>query len=130
MSSWGEDSSSGWDESSVPTEYGYSEVKKPPKWPLILQVTIIVISALLFLIGPSFLKTQKLAISAIGYLLTPFLVVLMLAILRMIDLKNRSLPWYDRGLGKDYVKWAGRLSLLAFVMAAPIIWRLAIEIVN
>lgn len=130
MSSWGEDSSSGWDESSVPTEYGYSEVKKPPKWPLILQVTTIVISALLFLLGPSFLKTQKLAISAIGYLLTPFLVVLMLAILRMIDLKNRSLPWYDRGLGKDYVKWAGRLSLLAFVMAAPIIWRLAIEIVN
>ena len=97
---------------------------------MILQITIILISAILFWIGPNLLKTQKLTISIIGYLLTPFLVVLMLAILRMIDMKNRSLPWYDRGLGKDYVKLAGRLSLLAFVMAAPIIWRLAIEIVN
>lgn len=130
MSSWGEDSSSGWNDTSVPTEYEYSEIKKPPKWPLILQITIILISAILFWIGPNLLKTQKLTISVIGYLLTPFLVVLMLAILRMIDMKNRSLPWYDRGLGKDYVKLAGRLSLLAFVMAAPIIWRLAIEIVN
>lgn len=130
MSSWGEDSSSGWNDTSVPTEYEYSEIKKPPKWPLILQITIILISAILFWIGPNLLKTQKLTISIIGYLLTPFLVVLMLAILRMIDMKNRSLPWYDRGLGKDYVKLAGRLSLLAFVMAAPIIWRLAIEIVN
>jgi len=130
VSSWGEDSSSGWNDTSVPTEYEYSEIKKPPKWPLILQITIILISAILFWIGPNLLKTQKLTISIIGYLLTPFLVVLMLAILRMIDMKNRSLPWYDRGLGKDYVKLAGRLSLLAFVMAAPIIWRLAIEIVN
>jgi amino acid transporter len=130
VSSWGEDSSSGWNDTSVPTEYEYSEIKKPPKWPLILQITIILISAILFWIGPNLLKTQKLTISVIGYLLTPFLVVLMLAILRMIDMKNRSLPWYDRGLGKDYVKLAGRLSLLAFVMAAPIIWRLAIEIVN
>ncbi len=130
MSSWGEDSSSGWNDTSVPTEYEYSEIKKPPKWPLILQIAIILISAILFWIGPNLLKTQKLTISVIGYLLTPFLVVLMLAILRMIDMKNRSLPWYDRGLGKDYVKLAGRLSLLAFVMAAPIIWRLAIEIVN
>jgi amino acid transporter len=130
VSSWGEDSSSGWNDTSVPTEYEYSEIKKPPKWPLILQIAIILISAILFWIGPNLLKTQKLTISVIGYLLTPFLVVLMLAILRMIDMKNRSLPWYDRGLGKDYVKLAGRLSLLAFVMAAPIIWRLAIEIVN
>ncbi len=130
MSSWGEESSSGWNDTSVPTEYEYSEIKKPPKWPLILQIAIILISAILFWIGPNLLKTQKLTISVIGYLLTPFLVVLMLAILRMIDMKNRSLPWYDRGLGKDYVKLAGRLSLLAFVMAAPIIWRLAIEIVN
>lgn len=130
MSSWGEDSSSGWDDTSLPTEYEYSEVKKPPKWPLILQVSIIATSALLFWLGPVFLKTQKLTVSVIGYLLTPFSVVLLLAILRTIDLKNRSLPWYDRGLGKDYVKLAGRLSILAFLMAAPIIWRLAIEIVN
>ena len=130
MSAWGDDSNSGWGDTSSITDYGYSEIKKPPKWPLILQVTIIAISAILFFVGPGFLKTQKLTVFVIGYLLTPFLVVLFLAILRSIDLKSRSLPWYDRGLGKDYVKLAGRLSLLSFLMAAPIIWSLAIEIVN
>ena len=130
MSSWGEDASSGWNDVSVPSEYEYSEVKKPPKWPLILQVAIIAVSAILFWLGPTIFKTQKLTVSVFGYLLTPFFVVLMLAVLRMKDLKNRSLPWYDRGLGKDYVRMAGRLSLVAFVMAIPIIWRLAIEIVN
>lgn len=130
MSSWGEDSSSGWDDTSLPTEYEYSEVKKPPKWPLILQVFIILISAILFWLEPIYFKTQKFMVSIVGYVLTPFLAVSLLAILRTIDLKNRSLPWYDRGLGKDYVKLAGRLSIVAFLMAAPIIWRLAKEIVN
>lgn len=130
MSSWGEDSSSGWDDSSVPVGDGYSEVKKPPRWPLILQAFLLITSAALYFLGPSLFRSQKLTLSIIGYLLTPFFIVLLLAILRTIDLKNRSLPWYDRGLGKIYVKWAGRISLISFLMAAPIIWRLAIEIVN
>lgn len=130
MSSWGEDSSSVWDDSLVPVDYGYSEVKKPPRWPIILQITLLILSAALYFFGPTLFRSQKLILSIIGYLLTPFLIVLLQAILRSIDLKNRSLPWYDRGLGKIYVKWAGRISLISFLMAAPIIWRLAIEIVN
>lgn len=130
MSSWGENSGSDWSGTSSSTDYGYSEIKKPPKWPLILQILIIATSAVLFFVGPVFFKTEKLVVFAICYLLTPFLVVLCLAILRTVDLKNGSLPWYDRGLGKTYVKLSGRLSLLSFIMAAPIIWSLAIEIVN
>ena len=93
MTSWGESSGSTWDETTVPDDYGYSEVKKPPKWPLILQIFIVVISTLLYFVGNSLFLTQKLALSIVGYLLTPFLVVLFLAVLRTIDLKNRSLPW-------------------------------------
>jgi hypothetical protein len=130
VTSWGESSGSTWDETTVPDGYGYSEVKKPPKWPLILQISIVFISALLYRVGNSIFLTQKLALSIVGYLLTPFLVVLFLALLRTIDLKNRSLPWYDRGLGKIYIKWSGRLCLLSFALAVPILWRLAIEIVN
>lgn len=130
MTSWGESSGSTWDETTVPDDYGYSEVKKPPKWPLILQIFIVVISTLLYFVGNSLFLTQKLALSIVGYLLTPFLVVLFLAVLRTIDLKNRSLPWYDRGLGKIYIKWSGRLCLLSLALAVPILWRLAIEIVN
>ena len=76
MTSWGESSGSTWDEATVPDDYGYSEVKKPPKWPLILQISTVFISAFLYFVGNSIFLTQKLALSIVGYLLTPFLVVL------------------------------------------------------
>jgi hypothetical protein len=111
-------------------DYGYSEIKKPPKWPLVVQLFILIVSTALFLIAPNLFQTQKFAITLVGYLLTPFLVVLFLAILRTRDLRDRSLPWYDRGLGKAYIKWSGRICLVSFLIAVPILWRLAIEIVN
>lgn len=129
LSSWGDTAGSSWDD-STPVDYGYSEIKKPPKWPLIVQLFILVVSASLFLVAPSLFQTQKFAVTVVGYLLTPFLVVLFLAILRTKDLRDRSLPWYDRGLGKVYIKWSGRLCLVSFLLAVPILWRLAIEIVN
>lgn len=130
MTSWGESTNSGWDVSDVPTDYGYSEVKKPPRWPLLAQASLIVLSALLYLAGPYLFLSQRLTISVIGYLLTPFLVVFFLAILRTNDLRNRSLPWYDRGLGKVYIAWSRRLCLISFLVAIPILWTLAVEIVN
>lgn len=130
MTSWGNSTNSGWDVSDVPTDYGYSEVKKPPRWPLLAQAFLIFLSAFLYLAGPYIFVSQRLAISVIGYLLTPFLVVFFLAILRTKDLRNRSLPWYDRGLGKVYIAWSRRLCLISFLIAIPILWTLAVEIVN
>jgi hypothetical protein len=105
-------------------------VKKPPRWPLLAQASLIFLSAFLYLAGPYIFLSQRLVISVIGYLLTPFLVVLFLAILRTKDLRNRSLPWYDRGLGKVYIAWSRRLCLISFLIAIPILWTLAVEIVN
>lgn len=130
MTSWDESTSTGWDVSDVPTDYGYSEVKKPPRWPLLVQASLIFLSVFLYLAEPYIFLSQGLAISVIGYLLTPFLVVFFLAILRTKDLRNRSLPWYDRGLGKVYIAWSRRLCLISFLIAIPILWRIAVEIVN
>lgn len=130
MTSWGESTNTSWGETDVPSDYGYLDVKKPPKWPLAVQVFLILFSAFLYFAGPLLFLTQRLAISVIGYVLTPFLVVFFLAILRTKDLRNRSLPWYDRGLGKVYIAWSRRLCLISFVIAIPILWTLAVEIVN
>jgi hypothetical protein len=130
VTSWGESTNESWAETDVLIDYGYAEVKKPPKWPLAVQVSLILFSAFLYLAGPLLFLTQRLAISVIGYLLTPFLVVFFLAVLRTKDLRNRSLPWYDRGLGKVYLAWSRRLCLISFVIAIPILWTLAVEIVN
>jgi hypothetical protein len=129
LASWGETAGPSWDD-TTPVDYGYSEIKKPPKWPLVVQLLILLFSSAIFLAAPSLFQTQKLAVTLIGYLLTPFFMVLFLAILRTKDLRDRSLPWYDRGLGKIYIKWSGRLCLVSFLLAVPILWRLAIEIVN
>jgi hypothetical protein len=32
--------------------------------------------------------------------------------LRTKDLRNRSLPWYDRGLGKVYISWSALSNLI------------------
>jgi len=130
VTSWSESTNDAWEDKFIPDDYGYLEAKKPPKWPLVVQLFLILSSAFLYLAGPLIFITQRLVISLIGYLLTPFLVVLFLAILRTKDLRNRSLPWYDRSLGKVYVAWSRRLCLLSFVIAIPILWTLAIEIVN
>jgi hypothetical protein len=97
---------------------------------LLAQAFLIFLIAFLYLAGPYIFVSQRLAISVIGYLLTPFLVVFFLAILRTKDLRNRSLPWYDRGLGKVYIAWSRRLCLISFLIAIPILWTLAVEIVN
>lgn len=130
MTSYGESTNDAWVDTGIPDEYGYAEVKKPPKWPLLVQVLLILLSTFLFLVGPLMFLTQRLVISVIGYLLTPFLVVFFLAILRTKDLRNRSLPWYDRSLGKVYITWSRRLCVVSFIIAIPILWVLAIEITN
>ena len=52
MTSWGESTNTSWGETDVPSDYGYLEVKKPPKWPLAVQVFLILFSAFLYFAGP------------------------------------------------------------------------------
>lgn len=105
--------------------YAPSDVKKPPKWPVVTQAVLILLSVAIFATA----SVQRYFItSLIGYLLTPFLVVALLAFLRATDLSNRSLPWYDKERGRQYLRVAGILALVAFVVAAPVIWRLAVEV--
>lgn len=118
---WSEDSSS-WGGTTV---YESTNVKKPPFWPLILQILFVIISAGIFFTA----DTEKyFSTSLLCYVLTPFLTVTALAVLRAIDLSNRSLEHYDSSLGRDYIKYASIISIVSFVFSLSVIFRFATEI--
>lgn len=100
-------------------------VIKPSVWPLIAQALLIVFSLALFFAASI---DQHLSFGLVGYLFTPFAVVTLLAYMRGQDLKNRALSNYDRALGRKYQVVAGFLAITSFIIAMPIIWRIAIEI--
>ena len=118
---WSEDSSS-W---GGTTSYERTSSKKPPFWPMILQVLFVIVSVGVFIksTNENFLKTSLLC-----YVLTPFLTVAALAVLRAIDLSNRSLEHYDSILGRDYIKYASIISIVSFVFSLSVIFRFATEI--
>ena len=101
------------------------EVEKPPVWPLIAQLVVILLSLTIFIFTPA---DKYLLFGFVCYLLTPFINVALLATLRAIDLKKRSLSWYDRELGKKYLKISSLLTVTGFGIAILVIWRVAIEI--
>ncbi len=122
-----------WDDPTDTTTYGfddglpteYHEVVKPPLWPLIVQLVVILSSLILFFVTPA---DKYLAFGIVGYVLTPFINVVLLATLRAIDLKKRSLSWYDRELGKQFLRISSLLTVTGFGVAILVIWRVAIEI--
>ena len=118
---WSEDSSS-W---GGTTSYERTSGKKPPYWPLILQVLFVLVSVGIFFTA----DTEKyFSTSLLCYVLTPFLTVAALAVLRAIDLSNRSLEHYDSILGRDYIKYASIISIVSFVFSLSVIFRFATEI--
>lgn len=122
--SWDESLPS-WEGGSSDVVYARADIKTPPAWPLAAQAVLVVASVMLFCFAS---VSRYLAFSALGYVLTPFLTVALLAFLRASDLSNRSLPWYDKELGKRYLKISGALVVVSFLVAVPVIWRLAIEV--
>jgi len=119
---WSEDSSS-W--GGTTTTYESTNVKKPPYWPLFLQILFVLVSVGIFFTA----DTEKyFSTSLLCYVLTPFLTVAALAVLRAIDLSNRSLEHYDSSLGRDYIKYASIISIVSFVFSLLVIFRIANEI--
>jgi hypothetical protein len=107
------------------TVYESTSGKKPPFWPLVLQALFVVISAALFFTAD---PEKYFSTSLLCYVLTPFLTVAALAVLRAIDLSNRSLEHYDSVLGRDYIKYASIISIISFVFSLLVIFRFATEI--
>jgi hypothetical protein len=119
---WSEDSSS-W--GGAATTYESTNVKKPPYWPLILQILFVLVSVGIFFTAE---PEKYFSTSLLCYVLTPFLTVAALAVLRAIDLSNRSLEHYDSSLGRDYIKYASIISIVSFVFSLSVIFRFATEI--
>jgi hypothetical protein len=127
MSLWdsNEVSNSGTQFTSVTYDISPENIKKPPFWPLIIQIIAIFGSLVLFGVSP---REKYLPLSLVGYILTPFIVFASLALQRAKDLSARSNAFYDQALGKTYIRIAGILSITSFVVAVPIVYRLATEI--
>jgi hypothetical protein len=127
MSLWdtGSESSSATQFTSVTYDISAENIKKPPFWPLVVQLVAIFASLILFTLSP---REKYLSLSLIGYGLTPFIVFASLALQRAKDLSARSNAFYDQALGKTYIRIAGILSVASFVVAIPIVYRLATEI--
>jgi len=127
MSLWDSNdvSNSGSQFTSVTYDISPENIKKPPFWPLIIQIIAIFGSLVLFGVSP---REKYLPLSLVGYILTPFIVFASLALQRAKDLSARSNAFYDQALGKTYIRIAGILSITSFVVAVPIVYRLATEI--
>ena len=127
MSLWDSDaeSNSGSQFTSVRFDVSPENIKKPPFWPLIVQLVAIFASLCLFAFSP---REKYLVLSLIGYALTPFIVFASLALQRAKDLSARSNAFYDQSLGKTYIRVAGILSVASFAVALPTVHRLATEI--
>jgi hypothetical protein len=127
MSLWDSDNlaESGTQFTSVTYDISPENITKPPFWPLVVQILAIFGSLILFVVSP---REQYLFLSLIGYLFTPFITFSSLALQRAKDLNARSNSFYDQALGKKYIRIAGILSLTSFIVAIPIVYRLATEI--
>jgi len=64
---------------------------------------------------------------AVGWLLTPFVVVGCLAWGRAQFIKSSADPWFDRDRGRGTVRVLQALTLVAFIASIPHIWRIGQE---
>lgn len=121
------DDNSGFSRGFVSPTYDISpeNIKKPPLWPIIVQGVAIFGSLIVWALN---LKMSNLLLSVVCYVFTPFIVFGCLALLRAIDLTSRNSAFYDHALGKTYLRIAGTFSLVSFLVAVPVVYRLATEI--
>jgi len=99
--------------------------QKPIIWPILIQLGIISLSIAIYFFSP---VDHNILFSLIGYFLTPFLVVLFLGLQRSSDTKNRSNNWFDIALSRKYIALSGYLTIISFIVAGFVLWRLAIAL--
>jgi len=63
----------------------------------------------------------------VGWILTPFVVVGCLAWARFLFLSKSSDPWFDRTDGRRKLRILQVITLLAFLVSLPHIWRIGQE---
>lgn len=105
---------------------------KPPRIYVYISVIAIASSILiLFFSGPistdwkTFIQTENIFLSLLGYVLSPFIPIISLALLRNKDNQYRSDIFYDIGQGQSLVKLASLISLVGFIVGLFHIVRIA-----
>jgi hypothetical protein len=113
------------EESWSATSASFSNVAKPPKAPLFLGLAFFIIS--LILVGLQFFgvlpNSLKVSVAVIAYVLTPFLVMVCVIWLRLVDVRKRANMWYDAYAAKIQMRLLGVLALASLLVALlPIYW--------
>lgn len=105
---------------------------KAPAFFLLISIVAIFTSLLLiFISGPIstdwkvFIQSESIFLAFLGYLLSPFIPIISLALLRNKDNQYRSNIFYDIGKGQLLVKLASLLALVGFVVGLGHIVRIA-----
>ena len=102
---------------------GQQRTKRGPTVFAFLSLGLSLLLALIF--------RNSLIFDIVGYLLTPFAVVLCLAKARSNDLVASARDWsYDRGLGAKQIKLLQVLTGASFLLAVVHIWRIATEVAS
>ena len=90
-------------------------------WPVLIAGAALLVSMALMFVGKAW------PLPAVGWLLTPFVVVGCLGWGRAQFIKNSADPWFDRDRGRGTVRVLQALTLVAFIASIPHIWRMGQE---
>lgn len=102
--------------------YSGDEARKLSLLPIwVAGATLAVSSAIVFLFKSS-------PWPFVGWVLTPFVVVGCLAWARILVVSNSSDPWFDRPDARKKLLVLQILTLLAFVVSLPHVWRIGQEV--
>lgn len=108
---------------------------KPPLHFVVISIFAITFSLIIVLISGEisldwkiFLKSTNLYLPILGYVLSPFIPILCLALLRNKDNNLRSDIYYDIGKGNFLVKIASLLSFVGFIIGLIHIARISFSL--
>jgi hypothetical protein len=97
------------------------EVKKQSFLPIVIAALLLVVSITMIFVGRAW------PLPLLGWVLTPFGVVACLAWARAVFVKNSGDPWFDRVDAKRKVLVLQALTLIAFLVSLPHVWRIGQE---
>lgn len=105
---------------ALPVDLGTRSIVRPNPLPLIVAGALVFVSLVIYLT-----LSQQVWSSWLGYILTPFGVVVTLVWARTAHLKMSAEIWYDRFGGQRLIRLMQVVTAVAFVVGAFHIWRIA-----
>lgn len=102
-----------------------AEVKKAPVWPLIVSVSVLMVSLLLIVVERGAVDSNLLIVALIGYVLTPLAAAFLLIVAKRSHKNLSSVNGYQEQSGTRLIKYCSLVAWSGFVLAIPHVWQIA-----